>query len=158
MLEPEMYMTWKREKASQAIPGEVRRVPILAENNAVATVYPGSFRGEEFFCPLGKQQTFVFTGNTKTPQLNNSGTCRTLNPTTGDFLCRKVVSSTWGNDRTSLKAGQLIFVISFTTYDFCSQTTANFTRGALITGKAYLFLQKDIHLLPALETAEHTLA
>lgn len=46
MLEPEMYMTRKKAKASQAIPGELRRVPIPAEKNAVAAVYPGSFMGK----------------------------------------------------------------------------------------------------------------
>lgn len=61
VLEPEVYVTWKREKASQAVPGELRRVPILAENSAVATVYPALPWGRVLL-PFEKATNLCFYG------------------------------------------------------------------------------------------------
>lgn len=113
------------------------------------------FHGEEFFCPLRKQQTFIFMSNTKVPHLiwilqnpHSHQRCSSLQEGS-----REVASSTWERDRTSaLRKQELIFVISFTTYNFCSQTTKTLPVVLYLLGKAYLFPQKEIQLPPALET------
>jgi len=49
MLEPEKHMRWKKAKVSQATPEELRRVPVLAGNNAAAataSLCPGSLVGK----------------------------------------------------------------------------------------------------------------
>lgn len=59
-------------------------------------------------------------------------------------------------DHCSLEAGELIFAISFTTISALKPQQTS-PEVLYLLSKAYLFLEKDIHLLPALETAEHML-
>lgn len=49
-----------------------------------------------------------------------------------------------GQDHYSFRAGELIFMVSFTTYNICAQTTANFTRGPLLTEQS-LFIPTKIY-------------
>lgn len=84
MLKPETYTTWKRAKASQAIPGELKKSPHSCWEQCCLSRL---FHGEEFLYPLKKQQIFVFMGNSKIPHF--IWNMQNPHSTTDDFLCRK---------------------------------------------------------------------
>jgi len=96
---------------------------------------PRLFGGQEFFCPLRNHQTFVFMINTKILHLmwimeNPHSHQRCLSLQEGSIYLGK------GQDQCPVKAGELILVIYFATYNFCSQITANSISDALFTGQS----------------------
>lgn len=110
--------------------------------------------------PFEKATTLFLIGNTKIPHLM----WNTQNPYSHHRClclqegCMEAVSSTWERTGPLLLESRRADFSNFFHYLKFLRPQQTSPEVLYLLYKAYLFLQKEIHLLPALETAEYTMA